>query len=880
MVRRGRRAWLVLAMLLGLGLSSIQPAWADCQPAIQTPGTIVTCTGSVPTGFAATADALTINILTGALINDDGTSGLAVGQSNTINNFGSIVTGAGTTGILSSGGAFNVINNAGSIIVGDSGTAVTFGSSNTFNNSGSLIVGSGGLLVSGDSDNTIVNTGSMVSDGDGIFVADRNTIRNAGTMTVAGIAISIFSDNTVLNSGTINIGCCGVGIFGNDRNRITNTGTMNLGFGAVGIQVGQNNTIVNDGAIIGGDAATAIIVGDDNTIINNGTISVQSGGAFAIQGGTGNTIVNNGTIAVGDNAGGIFPFDNSSITNNGTIRAGAFGIAIFTPSSTNVVLTNNGTIDGALLLGTCGCGGSNVLNNNGLLTITNAGTPAGVAGYTVGGTFNQSAAGTVALRVAPGSNVNDVLSADILNLAGRLNVVVTAGDYAQTTSYQLILGTTAINGQFAQVATSAFFDITTTYNALDVTVTLTRLGFANGRGATANQRRVGAVLDAQYGPGATGNAATIFNSVQGATSTSVLDALSGEGAAAAQNASFATGNSFLALMLRQSMVARSGSASGGFARSQDGQRVQFASAAVLADAAPAQPRGTTLGPLSLWMAGFGGHIWRDGDSGVGTAAQRIGFGGVATGLDYRLSPNLLIGATVAASGSSYTVPDRSSEGSASHFHFGVYGGFSSGPLYLDGALSYTYADFTSTRLISGVGASERASSAFSGHQFGGRLEAGWRLKLASYGITPFAGVSAQRLRQGAYSESTRDVATGAPGILGLNVAAQSSWSVRSEIGGQIDATYRFDDGLTLKPRLRLAWAHEFSANRPLTASLQSLPAASFTVSGARAARDAAIVSAGLDIGLSSNVTGFAQLDGEFSLSGSAFAAAGGLRVTW
>ena len=875
----GRRAWLVLAMLLGLGVS-IQPALADCQPAVQTPGTVVTCTGSVPAGFAATADSLTLNILSGAVINDNGTAGVTVGLSNTINNFGSIVTGANTTGILSSGGTFNVINNFGAIVTGDFSTAVTFGSNNSFTNSGSVIVGSGGLLVSGDSDNTIVNSGIMVSDGDGIFVADRNTIRNTGTMNVAGIAISLFSDNTVLNSGTINIGCCGVGIFGSDRNQITNSGTINLGFGAVGIQVGDSNTIVNNGSIIGADGATAIIIGNDNTLTNNGTISVQGSGVFAIQGQTGNTVTNNGTMNIGDGAGGIFLFDNSSIINNGTIRAGAFSVAIFAPSTINVVLTNNGTIDGTVFLGTCGCGGSNVLNNNGLLTVTNPGTPVGFAGYTVGGTFNQSASGTTALRVAPGTNVNDVLSADIVNLGGRLTVVVTAGDYAATESYQVVFGTTAINGQFAKVTTSPFFDITTTYNALDVTVTLTRRGFANGRGATINQRQVGTALDAQYAPGATGNASTIFNAVQGATTTSVLDALSGEGAAASQNASFATGNSFLALMLRQSMLARSGSASGGFARSQEGQRVQFANAPVLADAAPAQPDGTTLGPLSMWMAGFGGHIWRNGDAVVGAASQRIGIAGVATGLDYRLSPSLLIGVTLAASGSSYTVSDRSTEGSASHFHFGVYGGFASGPLYIDGALSYAYADFTNTRLIAGVGATERANGAFSGHQFGGRLEAGWRLKVASYGVTPFAGVSVQRLRQGAYSESTRDIATGAPGILGLNVAAQSTWSVRSELGGQIDTTYKFDDGLTLKPRLRLAWAHEFSAKRPLTASLQSLPAASFTVNGARGARDAAVVSAGLDIGLASNVTGFAQLDGEFSRSGSSFAGAGGLRVTW
>jgi uncharacterized protein with beta-barrel porin domain len=360
----------------------------------------------------------------------------------------------------------------------------------------------------------------------------------------------------------------------------------------------------------------------------------------------------------------------------------------------------------------------------------------------------------------------------------------------------------------------------------------------------------------------------------------VLDLLSGEAAAAAQNASFATGGHFLSLMLRQSGLARSGTAGGGFARAQDGQRVQFASAPALADAAPAQGRAGAVGPWSMWMSGFGGYAGRNGDAVVGSAHQSIAFAGVATGVDYRVSPNLLIGAAAAASGAGYTVSDRASEGDSRNFHVGIYGGFASGALYLDGALSYAYGDFTNTRIIA-VGAAERASGAFTGHQFGGRLETGWRTRVSGYEMTPFAAIGVQTLRQSGYGETSRVIATGAPGIMGLNVAGRRSWSVRSELGGQINRTFALDDGTTtLKPRLRLAWAHEFSADRQVTATLQSLPTASFTVTGARAARDAALVTAGIDIGLSGNVSGFAQLDGEFSLSGSSIAGAAGLRVTW
>src|SRR5688572_236185 len=160
---RGSRATLVLGALLCINLWSIGSARADCQPAVQTPGTVVTCTGSVPTGFAATANLLTINILAGAVINDNGTTGLDLGQRNTINNFGSIITGNTTTGILSNGN-LNVVNNFGSIIAGDDSTLVTFVSRNTLTNNGTMTVGAGSsLLISGDSNNAIVNAGTMTT---------------------------------------------------------------------------------------------------------------------------------------------------------------------------------------------------------------------------------------------------------------------------------------------------------------------------------------------------------------------------------------------------------------------------------------------------------------------------------------------------------------------------------------------------------------------------------------------------------------------------------------------------------------------------------------------------------------------------------------------
>ena len=161
-----------------------------------------------------------------------------------------------------------------------------------------------------------------------------------------------------------------------------------------------------------------------------------------------------------------------------------------------------------------------------------------------------------------------------------------------------------------------------------------------------------------------------------------------------------------------------------------------------------------------------------------------------------------------------------------------------------------------------------------------RRPTGWRFRVQRYELTPFVGVTVQSLHQDAYSESATNFTSGAPGILGWSYQAQTTTSVRSTLGAQAATTFQIGERTTITPRLRAAWAHEFNDDRQLGATFLSIPAASFTVSGARPARDAALVSAGVDVGIGRNVTVYAQFDSELSGSGNAYAGSGGLRVSW
>jgi outer membrane autotransporter protein len=114
----------------------------------------------------------------------------------------------------------------------------------------------------------------------------------------------------------------------------------------------------------------------------------------------------------------------------------------------------------------------------------------------------------------------------------------------------------------------------------------------------------------------------------------------------------------------------------------------------------------------------------------------------------------------------------------------------------------------------------------------------------------------------------------------LSFAGQTTTSVRSFFGGQAAGTFALDEHTTVTPHLRLAWAHEFTDTRQVNVSFLAIPGAALTELGARPARDAAIVEAGVEVGIGRSLAVYAQFDGDLAGSGHAYAGSGGLRFTW
>lgn len=883
-------------------------------------------------------------------------TGITVFNDSRITNNGSIIVGNFAQGIFTCCNNV-IINSAGALIqAGDVGVAVFAGGDlNRVSNAGRIVAGNGstggggpffayGILLSGNN-NTATNSGTIqvgnlavgmaIDDPVGGATLTGNTMTNSAGGTIragdggygmaSGSQFLAPPDATLINNGTIVVGnakpsvSIPIGMVAFGSATITNTGTIIVGDGdpttfPVGIYALEaGSTIVNSGSIAVGVAGIGVrAAGDGTTFNNSGTISVGAGGTgvqitFPTAGPnlTGPAVTNSGTIVAATGGTGVNFVNNGTLINTGTIRAlgdgtGSAGYSIFTCSCTTTTITNSGSLDGKIMAE----GPSTTFINSGLITITdsNAAQPIGPFNFNIsdvggggGGSFTQTAAGTLSLRVMPGAPAPiDSLLADTISLAGTLRVAIQPGIYANSTTTDTAVsltnnGAASITTTFDRfVSSSPFFTVTPIYdtgNAAAYTLMslqLTRTPFGSVPGATPTQQSIGNVLEGGYSPGVDPNSTIgrFYANILAITSLDLLDQLSGAGTAAAQHAAFSSGALFGGAMMQQGLSWLSGT-SGGLSTTFGAlpytapSANRFANRAGSDAFAAMQPQ---AGRWRVWGAGFGATRSIDGQSGA--PDQRIDAGGGVFGVDREIAPDLLLGFAVGASGSTFSASSQSTSGRSDAGHVGVYALKSFGAAYLAANVNYARAANKTDRTISGIGATEYAKGSFGSDQFTGRLELGWRRAMNAYTLTPFIAVEPAVLWQQAYSEAST-TSNGAPGLFGLNYQSNRVTSLPVFLGVQIDGRYVLDSGRTVSPFARVSWVHEFDTSRNIRASFITIPGAgSFTAEGARASDNALRLEAGATMTLGDKASLFASVNGEWSNTSSSLAGMGGVRIGW
>ena len=275
--------------------------------------------------------------------------------------------------------------------------------------------------------------------------------------------------------------------------------------------------------------------------------------------------------------------------------------------------------------------------------------------------------------------------------------------------------------------------------------------------------------------------------------------------------------------------------------------------------------------LRLWIAGIGTY---SEISGGAAHDLSLGLGGPVVGADARVMPDVLFGGALAYTHASYSTGGLATSGTTDTVSAALYGSFTPGAAYLDWAAGYAHGNADVTRDISFPGVVRTATGKPQSNNFLLSVEAGYGFALGGASrVTPFAGFESVLVRQNGFTES-------GAGAIDLLVDGQSSATASGLVGAEI--AHRFRAGpAAIDVMLRAGWRHDFAdTERTVTATFAGLPGAPFTVAGAEAPRDAALLGAGISLAASptSPVELFATYDG--LLSGSFNAHTASIGLSW
>jgi uncharacterized protein with beta-barrel porin domain len=897
-------------------------------------------------GYAMTVSASIVGSVGVAVGGSGGAAGN--GGAVTVSNAGAIeMNGKNSLGIMaqSVGGGGGVASDALGVAV----VPVMIGGQTGANGVGGtvMVTNTGSIVISGNNSigifaQSVGGGGGMVKPGGGAtsVVTESGGTGNGGTVTIDNTAgmIEVTGDNSIaIYSQSVGGGGGAVGL---DADPPGQVGAFLFSGSAGGVGAALATITNQTGSLIATGVNSIALVGQSTAPGGNGDITVNifnpsattmslieggsgQGAGVVILDGNNNTLNNAGKITtiLGINGYAIRATDGNDAVNNAGWIVGSVDLGTGTNSIDNkpynpTSATISGVFDAGMTINLGGTAAGDLFTNEGLLSPGAFGT---VLTTNETGNFVQTATGSCGTFGAPTSTCGyygidldlEHLIADRLNVSGTANVtgavvvnVDNAGYALPGTSVVTILS--AAGGEtHPGLELQAFQTAVAMYSLIYPNSTDIDLSYSinfSPAGLTQNEHSVGnavnAIQTARSSPNFVPIAAALFYQPTVAALGAVYDSLSGEGVAAAEQTAFEANGLFHTSILHQAqywlfdneqndMNSQTFYAPLGYAPSDK----NLWDSLVLKAPGAAAPVAATR-TWRFWTTASGGGSNYSGDPVVGSAPMSEIGGGLTAGVDYQLSPNLLMGFAAGHGLFSFEVPNRATTGTVDASHVGVYTVARKDDAYAIAMLDFDYFDNSENRTAAIPGAvipplfgspmttipgfAEQPGGKFGSYSVSGLFETGYKYHLTGYDVTPLVGVQFSALQMNGFTETNN----GNPSMIGLAYASRTIASVPAYIGAQVDAKANLGNSYLLDGWIRAAWVHEFEADRSIDASFIAAPGFGFVVEGAQPARDMARISTGAKLNVSEHVSFSASVDANLAPSGQSYSGFGGFRVSW
>ncbi|MHA6197230.1 autotransporter outer membrane beta-barrel domain-containing protein [Pseudomonas wadenswilerensis] len=821
------------------------------------------------TGGALTTSAASLilaNNITLGVNATQGSNGLNLYGANAITLDGVISGAAGATLVKNGSGVLrlNGVNSYAGGTLLNGGT--TFVGNDSAFGSGSLTIGTGGARVDSSG---VITLGNAVVLGGSLILDGSHDLALAGTISGAGALVKNGNGNLTLNAANSYQGgtSLGAGSLTLAHDAALGTGTLSVsgtsslfttGNRQLGNAVAIASQLTFDGSY---DLALNGGLSGSGELVKNGNGQLLLGSASAYTGTTrvnaGSMIVN-GTFAsaqvqVASGADLIFQQDGygtfaGALSGTGEAFKRGAGTLLMTGHSdfSGNFIVQEGTLEmgqavtpmasvarsallaapvgGALAANVVVNSGARLSGNGTVGSLVNSGTvqPGPNGNLTVSGDFTNASNGTLSINLTQ-QPTSYLAVGGTANLGGTLNLF-SLGTSPVDTSYTLLTADGGIIGTFDTLSVAselAFITASLGYGSNDLTLSVVRNGVALADVAwSRNQVGVATALDSSAAP------ASLRNQVTGLSATSArsaFDALSGE--IHASTASVLIEDSrYVRDTVNERM--RQGGCPG------DARSVLAPSGDLQQSSAGCQGEGVG------WMRALGG--WGDYDSTHAAASVDRDLSGFMLGFDNNLNEDWRAGIAAGYTNSSIKANDRGSDASVDSYHLATYLSYQMDAFAARLGAAYSWHDIDSKREVAVGSYNDRLKAGYkagSAQVFG---EVGYTLQAAGVAVEPFAGI--------AWVNYDSDTAREKGGDARLEASAKQDVTFTT-VGLRMGKQFVLDNGTTVTPRGSIGWRHALGDTTP-DADMRFVDGgAAFSVQGAPIARDAAVVEAGLDVGV-------------------------------